>query len=161
MTETPTDDRPGFVAEKPEHCHACYRLILSGQTYYLTMEDAMLCPDCVTAAEAIRLSSGLMIEVREGRLLVRRGSDTVEVFSQEVRYLVDALVETATRLLTFILTFTPWPMQVFAGSFPAAESGQSAGLLAPSGFVIGTAAWLTRRLMAKRQLSFRPGIPHG
>jgi hypothetical protein len=26
MTETPTDDQPGFVAEKPEHCDGFYRL---------------------------------------------------------------------------------------------------------------------------------------
>jgi hypothetical protein len=31
MTYTPTDDMPGFVAEEPEHCHACYRLILPGE----------------------------------------------------------------------------------------------------------------------------------
>ena len=36
MTETLTDDKPGFVAEEPEHCHACHRLIQPGQTYYLT-----------------------------------------------------------------------------------------------------------------------------
>lgn len=24
MTESPSDDQPGFVAEKPEHCFACY-----------------------------------------------------------------------------------------------------------------------------------------
>ena len=35
MTETPTDDKPGFVAEEPEHCHACCRLIQRGETYYL------------------------------------------------------------------------------------------------------------------------------
>jgi hypothetical protein len=27
MSDTPTDDKSGFVAEKPEHCFACYRLI--------------------------------------------------------------------------------------------------------------------------------------
>jgi hypothetical protein len=37
MTETPTDGQPGFVAEGPEHCHACYRLIRPDQTYYLTI----------------------------------------------------------------------------------------------------------------------------
>ena len=26
MTDTPNDDQPGFVAEEPEHCHACYTL---------------------------------------------------------------------------------------------------------------------------------------
>ena len=30
MTETPTDDQPGFIAEGPEHCHDCYRLIRPG-----------------------------------------------------------------------------------------------------------------------------------
>ena len=43
MTETPNDDKPGFVAEEPEHCHACYRLIQPGQTYYLTIGQAILC----------------------------------------------------------------------------------------------------------------------
>lgn len=27
MTDIPNDDKPGFVADKPEHCFACYRLI--------------------------------------------------------------------------------------------------------------------------------------
>jgi hypothetical protein len=30
MTDTPTADQPGFVAEEPEHCRACYRLIQPG-----------------------------------------------------------------------------------------------------------------------------------
>ena len=46
MTNTPTDDQPGFMAEKPEHCFACYRLISPGQTYYLTLEHGVLCADC-------------------------------------------------------------------------------------------------------------------
>jgi hypothetical protein len=46
MTHAPTDDQPGFVAEKPEHCFACFRLIRPGQTYYLTIEQEVLCADC-------------------------------------------------------------------------------------------------------------------
>ncbi len=46
MTETPSGDQPGFVAERPEHCSACFRLILPGQTYYLTLEHEVLCTDC-------------------------------------------------------------------------------------------------------------------
>ena len=42
MPETPTDDLPGFVAGEPEHCHDCYRLIRPGQTYFLTIEQAIL-----------------------------------------------------------------------------------------------------------------------
>jgi len=39
MSDIPNDDKPGFVAEKPEHCFACYRLIRPGQTYYLTVDS--------------------------------------------------------------------------------------------------------------------------
>jgi hypothetical protein len=42
----PNDDQPGFAAEEPEHCHACYRLIQPGQMYYLTMGQAVLCEGC-------------------------------------------------------------------------------------------------------------------
>ena len=38
MSAIPNDDKRGFVAEEPEHCFACYRLIRPGQTYYLTIE---------------------------------------------------------------------------------------------------------------------------
>jgi hypothetical protein len=46
MTHTSTDDQPGFMAEEPEHCFACSRLIRPGQTYYLTIEQEVLCEDC-------------------------------------------------------------------------------------------------------------------
>jgi hypothetical protein len=42
MTDTPTDDLPGFVAEEPEHCHDCYRLIRPGQKYFLTIVQAVI-----------------------------------------------------------------------------------------------------------------------
>jgi hypothetical protein len=54
MTDTPNDDKPGFVAEEPEHCFACFRLILPGQTYYLTIEDTVLCADCALDEGIIR-----------------------------------------------------------------------------------------------------------
>jgi hypothetical protein len=99
MTETPTDDQPGFVARKPEHCHDCYRLICPGQTYFLTIEQAVVCPDCLRTADAIRLAGGLTVEVGEDWLMVRRGDAVVGVFPGEVRHLVDALVEAAARLV--------------------------------------------------------------
>jgi hypothetical protein len=46
VTNTPTDDQPGFVAEKPEHCFAWFRLIRPGQTYYPTLAHEVLCADC-------------------------------------------------------------------------------------------------------------------
>jgi hypothetical protein len=49
MTETPNDDQPGFVAEEPEHCHACYRLIQPG--HYHTMSVLPLPPNCIFPAD--------------------------------------------------------------------------------------------------------------
>jgi hypothetical protein len=92
MTAPTTDDQPGFVAEKPEHCHARYRLIKPGRTYYLTIGQAILCEGCVRTADAIRVSNDLAVVVEDGRLLVRRGDSTVVVLPHEVRRLVDALV---------------------------------------------------------------------
>jgi hypothetical protein len=99
VTETPTDDRPGFVAEEPEHCHACYSLIRSGQTYHLTTELAILCEGCLGVAGAIRVADDLAVVVEAGRLLVRRGHAAVEVLPHEVRRLVEALVEGAAKLV--------------------------------------------------------------
>ena len=90
MTVTHSDDRRGFVATEPEPCHDGYRLSHPGQRYFLTIEQAVVCPDCVRAAGANRLSSSLTIEVVENRLLVRRGSDTVVVLSPEGCWLSQA-----------------------------------------------------------------------
>jgi hypothetical protein len=98
MTETPADDQPGFVAEEPEHCHDCYWLIRPGQGYFLTIEQAVVCPDCAKKGDAIRLAGGLTVEVQEDRLLVMRGGETVEVLTHDVRHLADALVEAAALL---------------------------------------------------------------
>jgi hypothetical protein len=99
LTETPTKVQPGFVAQEPEHCHDCYRLIRPGQRYFLTIEQAVLCPDCIRTSDSIRLAGGLSVEVGHDRLLVRRGSDVIEVLAGEVRHLVDALVEGAAGLV--------------------------------------------------------------
>jgi hypothetical protein len=97
MTETPTDDQPGLVAERPEHCHDCYRLIRPGQRYFLTIEQAVVCSDCVRTADAIHLAGGLTVEVREDGLLVRRGSGTVQVLPHEVRHVVEAAATLVNR----------------------------------------------------------------
>ena len=99
MTDAPTDDRPGFVAEEPVHCHACYRLIRPGQTYHLTMGQAILCEGCITAPDAIRVTDGLAVVIEDRMLRVRRGDARVEVVLGDVRHPVDVLVEAATRLV--------------------------------------------------------------
>ncbi len=55
MSDIPSDDKPGFVAEKPEHCLDCYRLIRTGQISY----PQLRCPDRVfTSAPAVTGVSG-------------------------------------------------------------------------------------------------------
>ena len=98
MTKSPTDDLPGFVADEPEHCHDCYRLIRPGQRYFLTIEQAVVYPDCVRAVDAIRLKDGLTVEIGKDTRPVRHGGSEVEVFPHEVRHLVDALVKGAASL---------------------------------------------------------------
>jgi hypothetical protein len=77
--ELPDDDKPGLVAEKPEHCHACFRLIRPGQTYYLTIEHEVLCVDCALDEGVIHVRDDLTIAVKRDRLLVRRGEAGMEV----------------------------------------------------------------------------------
>jgi len=38
MSDILNDDKPGFVAERAEHCFACYRLISPVQIHHLTIE---------------------------------------------------------------------------------------------------------------------------
>jgi hypothetical protein len=70
MTDTPNNDNPGFVAQRPEHCHACFRLICPGDTYYLTIAQDVLCADCALVEEIIRVRDDLAVEVQRDRLLV-------------------------------------------------------------------------------------------
>jgi hypothetical protein len=98
VTHTHDDDKPGFVAEKPEHCFACYRLIRPGQIYHLTIEGIVHCEDCALSQGVIRVREDLAVEVKRDRLLIQRGKAEVEVFSGEIRHLVSALAEAAVRL---------------------------------------------------------------
>jgi hypothetical protein len=101
MTEIPTDDdQSGFVAKEPEHCSACFRLIHPGQTYYLTIEDTVLCADCALVEGVLRVREDLAIGVKSDRLLIQRGEAEVEVLPSDIPYLVDALAETAAPLRT-------------------------------------------------------------
>ena len=48
---------------------------------------------------SVRRASGLTVHVGHNTLLLRRGGATFEVYPQEVRHLVDALVEGAVELV--------------------------------------------------------------
>ena len=99
MIEIPVDDQPGFAAEKPEHCHACYRLIQPGQTYHLTIGNAILCGDRMKDTDAIRVADDLVLVIEGDRLVVRRGGASVSLLPSEVRHLVYALVEGAAKMV--------------------------------------------------------------
>ena len=98
VTHTRDDDKPGFVAEELEHCFACFRPIRPGQIYHLTIEFEVLCADCALSEGVIRVRDDLAVEVRHDRLVIKRGKASVEVLPGEIRHLVNALVEAATRL---------------------------------------------------------------
>jgi hypothetical protein len=100
MTETPTDDRPGFVAEKPEHCHACYHLIQPGQTYFPTVGQANVCEGCIADHDAIRVTDDLSMVIEDGRFLVRRGCARPAEFSPEMRRLEEAGYGDMTAVFT-------------------------------------------------------------
>jgi hypothetical protein len=98
-SDTPNDDKPGFVAEKPEHYFACYRLIRPGQTYYLTIEGIVHCEDCALSEGVIRVREDLEVEIGRDRLLLQRDKARLAVFPGELRHLVNALEEAAARLV--------------------------------------------------------------
>jgi hypothetical protein len=102
IIDTPTEDQPGFVAEEPERCSACVRLIRPGQTYYLPWNKryyARAVPWSTPSSRGvIRVREDLAVEVKRDRLVVQRGEAEVEVLPGEIRHLVNALAEGAARL---------------------------------------------------------------
>ena len=68
MRDIPSEYKPGFVAEKPEHCFAYYRLIRTGQTYYLTIENIVHCEECALSKGVVRVREDLAVEVKRDRL---------------------------------------------------------------------------------------------
>jgi hypothetical protein len=97
------EDTLPLIAQHPEHCFECFRLIRPGETYYQTAENTVLCQQCVRKGvsmevlDTIQATDDLVVEVGEDRLRVRRGDTRVEVLLTEVRHLVDALGEAAAR----------------------------------------------------------------
>lgn len=70
MIDSPDDDKPGFAADKPEQCCTCFRLIRTGQTYSLALEDGVLCAASALVEEILRVREDLAVEVKHNRLLV-------------------------------------------------------------------------------------------
>ena len=94
-----------LVAQRPEHCITCYRLIRPGESYHQTEENTVLCLHCagqgadMVILSTIQAADDLAVDVGDGRLRLRRGISAVIVYPSEVRHLVAALVEGAASLV--------------------------------------------------------------
>ena len=92
-----------LIAQDPEHCHRCYRLIHPGEEYYETEDGTALCERCAAdetagaVLETISVAEDIFVEVRRNCLVVRRGDQAVVVPLSEVRHLIDALVDGAVK----------------------------------------------------------------
>jgi hypothetical protein len=74
------EDTTPLIAKQPEHCHQCYRLIPTGETYYETPENTGLCDQCaaVEPLDTIQASGALIVEICEEFLTVRGGVDELQ-----------------------------------------------------------------------------------
>ena len=59
------------MAEEPQHRRTRYRPIQPGQTYSLTVGQAVLCEASLEPADAIRVRDGLAVVLEHGRLVLR------------------------------------------------------------------------------------------
>jgi hypothetical protein len=102
MTGTCIVDTEELIAQHPEHCYECYRLIRPGETYHQMAEFTVLCLECaskkVEVFDTVQASDDLLVEVGDGSMRVRRGDAVVVVYPAEVRHLVDALVESGVQM---------------------------------------------------------------
>jgi hypothetical protein len=77
----------------------CCCLTKAGQTYYLTIEQEVVCADCALSEGVIRVRDDLAVEVKRDRLLVRRGRAEVDVFPGGIRHPLSALAKATGRLV--------------------------------------------------------------
>ena len=97
------EDTMPMTSQHSEHCHRCYRLIPPGETHYETGKNTVLCKRCAAAKslDAIQAADDLAVEIHEHHLTLRRGNESLDVRLDEVRHLVDALVDAAVRLVNY------------------------------------------------------------
>ena len=83
MRDMPDDDRPGFVAEKPEYCFACCRLI--GMDRHTASQSSSKCSARTApfTQGVIRVREDLAVEVRGDPVLVQSGKAEVAVAAGE------------------------------------------------------------------------------
>jgi hypothetical protein len=105
MIQPHTHYVPVLTAAHPEHCLDCFRLIHPGETYYLGKDGTVLCPNCVSdlliGEDFDTIQATEQVAVDYGGVLIRVGREgaAIIVAPGEVRHLVDALVEAATRVV--------------------------------------------------------------
>jgi hypothetical protein len=102
MTQTPDSDTLALIATNPEHCLDCFRLIRPGETYHQGKDGTVLCPSCVSTLligedfDTIQATERFAVDYGGGLVRVRREGAAIIIAPEEVRHLVDALVEAAT-----------------------------------------------------------------
>jgi hypothetical protein len=97
MSDFPSDDRPGFVVEKPEFCFASHRVVLPGQTHYLTSKNIVHCEGCALSRSMSCVRDDPAIDVKRDRLLSKRGEAEIAVSPGELLHPASALPEAALR----------------------------------------------------------------
>lgn len=90
---------------RSKHCLDCFRLIRPGEVYHEGKDGTVLCPNCVSNlligedVGTIQATERVAVDYGGGLIRVRREGAAVIVAPGEVRHLVDALVEAATRVV--------------------------------------------------------------
>ena len=105
MTQTLSTDTIPRIAREPEHCLDCFCLIRPGEAYHLGKDGTVLCPMCISDLligedfGTIQATEQVAVDYGGGLLRMRREGAAVIIAPQEVRHLVDALVEAATGIV--------------------------------------------------------------
>jgi hypothetical protein len=104
MTQDLASDALALIATDPEHCLECFRLIHPGETYHQGKDNTVLCPTCFSNLligedfGTIHATYQVCVDYGGGLMRVRREGAAIVLAPGEVRHLVDALVEAATRV---------------------------------------------------------------
>ena len=149
MTETPSNDGLSLRAKHPEHCHECYRLIPPGEIYNQTKENTAFCKQCVGRADelldTILATDEPVVDIYEDYLTIRRGETGVEVRLNEVRHLVDAMLDAAVRLVNHQLHGSLEPRGIIDGVSETEYAEEQLAALAEVRRIVAEAAekWRT------------------
>ena len=105
MTQPLSHDTIALIATEPEHCLDCFRLVRPGGTFYRGEGGTVLCPMYVSDLligedfDTTQATGKVAVDYEGGLIRLRREGAAIIVAPNQVRHLVDALVEAATRVV--------------------------------------------------------------